>query len=404
MPRGRSRKSRAARRARVLSLVRTWAVTIAAAVVVILGILELVSSGRLRSMTSRHRGPRDLAEVVVDLDRAVDGVLVKLGASGMTSESEERTSEHYVWTHQEKSGRIPYGISTYECNLAITREIRATGGRVIRAGEEGPDWRGLRTLTMRIGFGDIETHSLVLRESGRSGADVEPAAAAGAAPRIAIVIDDFGNSASEVAMGILDLGYPVTISVLPHCPYTTTIATAAHHAGKEVLVHIPMEPKGYPEVDPGEGALMKDHTREQLTRRINAALDDVPHAVGANNHMGSAFTSQHIPMRVLMRMLRERGLYFLDSMTTPESIGVAEADRAGIPVARNRMFIDSPLDESGRIDIESQLVDLVDIARQRGSAVGIGHPHPETLRALERALPELVQEGIELVFVSELLR
>ena len=402
MPRGQSRKSRETRRARVFSLVRIWAVTIAATLVVILGVTELVTSGRLRSFTARHRGPRDLAGVVADLDREIDGVLVKLGTSGMTSESEEHESEHYVWTHQKKTGRIPYGISTYECNLAITRRIRATGGRVIRAGEEGPDWQGLKTLTMRIGFGDIETHSLVLRESSRPEEDRE--LAAGAAPRIAIVIDDFGYSASDVATGILGLEFPVTISVLPHCPYTATIAAAAHHARKEVLVHIPMEPKGYPEVDPGEGALMTDHTREQLTRRINAALDDVPHAVGANNHMGSAFTSQHIPMRVLMRILSERGLYFLDSMTTPESVGAAEARRAGILTARNRMFIDSPLDESGRIDVESQLVDLVDLARQHGSAVGIGHPHPETLRVLERALPELAHEGVEFVFVSELLR
>ena len=402
MPRGESRKSREARRARAVSLVRICAVTIAATIVVILGVIELVSSGRLRSFTSRHRGPRDLAGVVADLDRAIDGVLVKLGTSGMTRESEEHESEHYIWTHQTKTGHIPYGISTYECNLAITRRIRATGGRVIRAGEEGPDWRGLKTLTMRIGFGDIETHSLVLLESSRSEADQE--LAPGAAPRIAIVIDDFGYNASEVATGILDLDFPITISVLPHCPYTATMAAAARHAGKEVLVHIPMEPKGYPEADPGEGALITDHTREQLTRRIDAALDDVPHAVGANNHMGSAFTSQHIPMRVLMRILSERGLYFLDSMTTPESVGVAEAQRAGILTARNRMFIDSPLDESGRIDVESQLVDLVDLARQHGSAVGIGHPHPETLRVLERALPELAHEGVEFVFVSELLR
>jgi polysaccharide deacetylase 2 family uncharacterized protein YibQ len=256
---------------------------------------------------------------------------------------------------------------------------------------------------MRIGYGDIETHRLLLAESPPSDRrDDRPAE--GLPPRIAIVIDDFGNNGSETVMDLINLDHPITISVLPHCPHTTDLAHAAHRAGKEVIAHIPMQPRGYPEVDPGEGALMNDHTREQLIRRINAALDDVPHAVGANNHMGSAFTSQHIPMRVLMERLKSRDLFFLDSMTTPESVGVAEATRAGVPTTRNRMFIDSPVDEYGRIDVRSQLSELKAIALKRGEAVGLGHPHPETLRVLREVLPELESEGIQLVFVSELVR
>jgi hypothetical protein len=285
-------------------------------------------------------------------------------------------------------------MSTYEANLAISREVRAAGARVIRGGEEGPDWRGLKTLTMRLGFGDITTHTLVLRESGRGEVPEERPFEEGAAPKLAIVIDDFGYNNSDVATGLIELDYPITISILPHTPHSAAMAAAARRAGKEILVHIPMQPRGYPEVDPGEGALMVDHTREQLLNRVDDALDEVPHAVGANNHM---------PMRVVMGRLSDRGLYFLDSMTTPESVGVSEARRAGVPVARNRLFIDSPLDESGRIDVASQMEQLVEIATKTGSAIGIGHPHPETLRALERALPQLERQGIELVFVSELV-
>lgn len=404
MPRGKSKKAREADRARAFALVRIWAVTIAAAVVVVLGVVELVSSGRLRSLTTRVGGRRSLEGAVVHLDRAIDGTLVKLGVSGATIEEEERSTDRYTWVHREKAGRLPYGISVYECNLAVTRAIQAAGGRVIRAGERGPDWRGLRTLDMRIGFGAVETHGLVLRESHRSEDDERGAPAEGEAPRIALIIDDLGNSNSEAVRGILDLDAPITVSVLPHCPHTATLAEAARRAGKEVMVHIPMEPVKYPEVDPGEGALLTSHTREELNRRIDAALDDVPNAVGANNHMGSSFTALHIPMRVVMGRLKGRGLYFLDSMTSPASVGLAEAARAGIPSARNRMFIDSPLDESGRIDVESQLDDLVEIARKRGEAVGIGHPYPETLAALRRAIPDLESRGVELVFVSQLVR
>jgi polysaccharide deacetylase 2 family uncharacterized protein YibQ len=403
MPRGRSRKAREEARARRFSLVRLWIVIVAAATVVVLGGIELVSSGWLASLFSRDDGPADMSQAVVELDRVVDGALVKLGVSGTTVEFDERTTDKYSWTHRTKRGLIPYGMSAYECNLAITREVLESGARVIRGGEEGPDWRGLKTLILRLGYGDITTHTLVLRESGRGEAPEERLVGEGESPKIAIVIDDFGYNSSDVATGIIDLDYPITISILPHTPQSASMAAAARRAGKEILVHIPMEPRGYPDADPGEGALMKDDTREQLLRGVDSALDDVPYAVGANNHMGSAFTSQHIPMRVVMGRLRERGLYFLDSMTSPESVGVSEARRAGVPVARNRLFIDSPLDESGRIDVDSQMSELVEIARKSGSAIGIGHPHPETLRALTRKLPELERQGIELVFVSQLV-
>jgi polysaccharide deacetylase 2 family uncharacterized protein YibQ len=404
VPRGRSRKAREESRARRLSLVRLWIITAAAAVILLLGAIELVTSGALRSIFARDDEPRDISRAVVELDRVIDGALVKLGVSGVTVEQDEETNEGYAWTHRTERGLIPHGMSTYECNLAISRAIREAGASVIRGSEEGPDWRGLKTLTMRVGFGNLITHTLVLRESGRGETYAEGAPEEGASPEIAIVIDDFGYNESNVAAGFIDLDYPITISILPNTPHSAGIAAAARRAGKEVLVHIPMQPRGYPEVDPGEGALLVGDTREQLNRRLDAALDDVPYAVGANNHMGSAFTSLHIPMRVVMSKLSARGLYFLDSMTTPESVGVYEAHRAGVPVARNRLFIDSPLDESGRIDVDSQMEELLEIARKNGSAVGIGHPYPETLHVLKRALPELERQGIELVFVSKLVQ
>jgi polysaccharide deacetylase 2 family uncharacterized protein YibQ len=403
VPRGKSQKARDEARARLFSLIRIWCVTLAAALVLVMGGMELIQSGRLGSFATRLRGTDDLTDLVAEMERALNGELVKLGVSGATSERSERSDERRTWTHIEKKGRIPPDISIYETNLAITRVVRKVGGTVIRGADQGPDYRGLRVLDMRVGYGDIETHRLFLSQSPASGGRDE-GPTAGAPPKIAIVIDDFGNNGSETVMDLINLDFPITVSVLPHCPYTTDLAHAAHRAGKEVIAHIPMQPLGYPEVDPGEGALLKDHTREQLVTRINAALDDVPHAVGANNHMGSLFTSQHIPMRVLMGRLKSRDLYFLDSMTTPESVGMAEAMRAGVPTTRNRMFIDSSVDEYGRIDVRSQLSELKAIALKRGEAVGLGHPHPETLRVLREELPRLEDEGIELVFVSELVR
>jgi polysaccharide deacetylase 2 family uncharacterized protein YibQ len=404
MPRGRSSAARAGARARFFSLLRLWTITVAAAIVVILGTIELVASGRLEGLLDRFRGPTDLSGPIAELDRAIDGTLVKIGVSGMIGATEDRSSGRFSWDHSERSGNLPYGTSLYETNLALTHEIREAGGRVIRAAERTADWRGLRALEMRIGFADLETHSLLLRESGRSSEARAGERGTAGSPRIALVIDDFGYNGSDAARGLIELDYPLTVSVLPHCPMTRELAEDAHRSGKEVMAHIPMQPSSYPDTSPGEGALMTGQTREEIASLTEAALDDVPHAVGANNHMGSAFTAYHIEMRVFMQSLARRGLYFLDSMTTPASVGVAEAERAGVPTARNRMFIDSPLDEQGRVDVESQLEELVDLARKHGSAIGIGHPYPETLQALRRELPKLENQGIELVFVSKLVR
>lgn len=402
MAKPRSKKARYERRTRLMSLLRIWVITIAAAVVVVLGVIELVSNGRGPSLPRGIGARGDLSHAVAEIDRALDGTLVKMGVSGVAGTEEERTADEKSWVYREQSGRLPYGVSLFECNLTLTEAVREAGGRVLRAVESEADWRGLKTLTMRIGAGDLETHSISLAQSPRPDGYRRRGGDAGAAPRVAIVIDDFGNNSSEAARGIMALDYPITVSILPRCPHTESMAEAARRAGKEILAHVPMEPQGFPETDPGEGALRTNGTREQIEHALRAALDGVPHAVGVNNHMGSSFTASRIPMRVVMRMLSQRGLYFLDSMTTPESVGVLEAERAGVPVARNRMFIDSPIDESGRMDPDAQLGELVEIARELGSAVGIGHPYPETLAALEAALPAMEQEGVELVFVSEL--
>ena len=105
-----------------------------------------------------------------------------------------------------------------------------------------------------------------------------------------------------------------------------------------------------------------------------------------------------------MGVLRERGLFFLDSMTTPQSTGFSEAERAGVPTLRNSMFIDSQLDELGTVDIAGQLAELEAIARRRGGAVGIAHPYPGTLQSFRRLLPEMADRGIEFVSISDLAR
>jgi polysaccharide deacetylase 2 family uncharacterized protein YibQ len=131
-----------------------------------------------------------------------------------------------------------------------------------------------------------------------------------------------------------------------------------------------------------------------------ALLKQVPHAAGVNNHMGSRFTEDEQAMTAVMAVLRERGLYFVDSLTTSRSVGSATAQRAGVPAVRRDIFLDNVAEVDA---IVQQIRRLAGKARRNGSAVGICHPYPETLQALRQELPKQAGQGIEFVPVSGLL-
>jgi len=399
MRKRRTQKTGRTRRVPRLSAGPLWVVAAALAVVVLLVARELGESGRGAELVARVLGTRDLSEEALALDRAVDSALVKLGAFDLKAETETRTAGRTSWPHWTKTGRIPAGADLVQCNLTITEAVRLEGGKLHVVRERAPDWRGGRTLDMKLGLGDRETHQIVLRETPGAAA-----ARASGGPRIAIVIDDIGYGESSAAKAALELDETITVAVVPHCPASESAAEAAHAAGKEVILHLPMEPVGYPGVNPGEGVLLVGRPASELRELLGAALEGVPHAAGVSNHMGSAFTADRAQMRVLMAALKSRGLFFFDSMTTAASVGSSEAARAGVPSARNSMFLDSKLDEEGRVDVEAQLRDLEALARSRGWAAAIGHPRRETIAALRREMPAMRERGVEFVFISDLVR
>jgi polysaccharide deacetylase 2 family uncharacterized protein YibQ len=395
----RTQKTGQTRRTPRLSAARLWMVAGTLAVVVFLVVWELGESGRVAELAGKVFGTRDLSEQAMALDRAVDSALVRLGAFDLKAETETRAAGRTSWPHWTKVGRIPAGADIVQCNLAITEAVRAEGGRLHIVRERPPDWRGGRTLDMRLGLGDRETHQIVLRETPGAAAT-----RAAGAPRVAIVIDDLGYGESNAAKTVLELDETITVAVVPHYPASKSAADAAHEAGKEVILHLPMEPEGYPGVDPGEGALLVDQPADEMRKRLASAVEAIPYAVGVSNHMGSAFTADRAQMRVFMGSLKARGLFFFDSMTTAASVGPSEAARAGVPVIRNSLFLDSKLDEQGRVDVAAQLRDLEALARSRGWAAAIGHPRRETIAALRREMPAMRARGVEFVFISDLVR
>ncbi|MDZ7699772.1 MAG: divergent polysaccharide deacetylase family protein [Deltaproteobacteria bacterium] len=218
-------------------------------------------------------------------------------------------------------------------------------------------------------------------------------------PRVAIIIDDLGYD-PRLAAAFMRLDLPLTLSILPGTPFGSAIGREATEKGLEVLLHQPMEPADYAEKDPGPAALFVSMTEGDIIRVLNENLNMVPGAKGVNNHMGSRFTKDPEKMRVFMTALKHRGLFFIDSKTTKDSVAIEEAKRLGVKCQSRDVFLDNVLDP---VAMQQQLNRLLRIAEKTGCAIGIGHPYVITLDML-RQNRESLKKGVHLVPVSTLVR
>ena len=227
-----------------------------------------------------------------------------------------------------------------------------------------------------------------------------PAAAEPFTPLVAILIDDLGNDAAAVRR-IAAWPYPVAGAVLPDLPGSGQAARALLESGKEVLLHLPMEPEGYPAVRPGPGVVLRSQSDREIAETLERDLATVPGATGINNHMGSAATADARVMGAVAAVLARRGLFFVDSRTTGSTVARDAAEAARVPSASRRVFLDDVATDEA---VGRSLDELVRRAREEGEALAIGHPHPVTLGVLERELPRLEKRGVRLVRVGELVR
>lgn len=217
---------------------------------------------------------------------------------------------------------------------------------------------------------------------------------------LAIVVDDMGKGVQEVR-SLLDIGVSLTFAIIPGLPKVRQVAEEARKRGQEVMIHLPMEPKGYPEQRLEDNGLLLRYSNEEVAERVNGYLKEIPQAVGANNHMGSSFTENREKMAVVLGILKERGLFFVDSKTSPVSVGSDVAREMGVRTAARNVFLDNIQDVGY---ISKQLTQAANMARKRGSAIAICHPHPATIQALASQLPRLKEEGITFVPVSRLVQ
>ena len=214
-------------------------------------------------------------------------------------------------------------------------------------------------------------------------------------PVVAIIIDDIGYD-RQIAARFLDLHIPLTLSLLPYGPFSRQIMSDAQGNGHEIMLHLPMEPNEYPQINPGRGALLARMSADELIRQLERDLDRIPGLRGVNNHMGSRLTTSPERMRQIFTILKKRDLFYIDSRTTAETVARSSAELLQVPFAERDIFIDH-VDEPAFI--RSQLDRLIKRAKTQGYAVGIAHPHDNTYRILKEMLPRL-QKEVQLVPAS----
>jgi polysaccharide deacetylase 2 family uncharacterized protein YibQ len=217
---------------------------------------------------------------------------------------------------------------------------------------------------------------------------------------VAIIVDDMGSSMQEVN-SLMAIKLPLTFSVIPGLAKSREVAEAAHAKGFQVMLHMPMEPQGYPRQRMEQNGLLLSLSDAEVETRLNGFLQSVPHAIGANNHMGSRFTENREKMGKVLSFLKGKGLFFIDSRTSPHSVGYSLAREMGLETGARNVFLDNVQDIDA---IRGQLDELARLARKREGAIGICHPHKPTILALIATMPELRRKGIKFVYVSELVK
>ena len=217
-------------------------------------------------------------------------------------------------------------------------------------------------------------------------------------PMVAIIIDDMGyQPAADQKM--LNLPLNLSFAFLPFGPHTKDMAAAAQRKKRDILLHLPLEATNH-KINPGPGTLTVAMNEQELQKKFAEDLAAVPMAIGVNNHMGSLFTEQRPAMTTLLKEVKQRGIFFLDSRTSANSVACAVAKELDVPCLSRQVFLDNDQTQAA---VGKQLDTLLALARKKGWAIGIGHPHPATLAALKDRQQTLTKQ-VELVGIGALTR
>jgi polysaccharide deacetylase 2 family uncharacterized protein YibQ len=321
-------------------------------------------------------------ERVTLIDQLIEGHFFEVGLTKKDILLHRSTREQSQWKIKLPRS-VPYSLVEGKLRQSLTGLDPSLSIHTSSTGE---------TFRMEIKVQDRTTHHLTFLL-------LPPPSKEKVRPKMAIVIDDLGSD-EEIAREIFQLNLPITFSILPFTSHSKSIAKEAHRKGREIILHLPMEPHGYPQNQPGEGVLLSEMDESALLRQLSKDIEAVPYIGGVSNHMGSRLMEDQEKLKILLSDLKGRGLFFLDSRTTPQTLGFQTAKVLGLRSAERTVFLDHTLDENS---IKQKIDELIQHALSTGRAIGIGHPHPSTVKSLKEAIPRIKEKGIEVVPLSSLM-
>jgi polysaccharide deacetylase 2 family uncharacterized protein YibQ len=285
----------------------------------------------------------------------------------------------------DRDVRVPKEIHPLVIYQVLSNQVRQLGGKVESGTED------LRTGETNLAY------SFAGKTLGMIRLIPDPALTRHAG-KIAIIIDDFGYATGDVVNSLLKLEIPITYSIIPGLKFSKELAERLNKAGKAILIHMPMQALER-RVESDGYSLLVNMNEKAIRERVRKAIAAVPHAVGMNNHMGSAATVRDSLLAPVFDELNKAGLFFIDSRTNPNTHAFKLAKKMGLEAEINDIFLDS---EESWERVQQKMWQLADLAASRGSAIAIGHPHRYTLQAIQDIAPQLVQRGFQFVPVEEL--
>jgi len=357
--------------------------------IVLVLVAGLIFTGSLVYFLSRGgvKPTADYTDVSCRIDEIVKKELIKAGvtdADVVNCFREEKREGNTSWLKITKEVNVPETVIFENWQKDLMDSLRYMGADIYGATPDAEK----DSLTLEIGKKKIVTQVVTLRHKSA------------AKYRVSIVIDDLGNRKESVKK-FTALNVPLTFSILPLTAFSASLATELKKAGYEIMLHLPMESVDYPNVKPGPGAIMMSMTPSQVTDTIIKGLKTVPGAAGASNHQGSRLMASREKVKQAVSVFKEKGMFFFDSKTTPDSAGESIARQMNVKTASNDVFLDNRDDYDY---IAGQFEKLLAFVKKNGRGIAIGHVNREnTPRVLADYIPKFKKAGINFVYLSELL-
>ncbi len=322
-------------------------------------------------------------EEVSDPGQAIDAAARKLGIPQLQKAESQEQKSKLKYDLPIDRGKMDLTFA----NAIVKTELEKRGAKLT----SGKAANSKQVLTFKSGKKEMEVNLYY---------DKTPAKAARSNKFVAIVVDDFGSIKGDLLQEFLDLPREITFAIFPGMDNSVSTMERARSQGRETLIHIPMEPLDYPAVNPGKDPILVQMGQAEVERTLNRALNELPHSLGINNHMGSLATTDAVVMGHVMEVLKKKGKVFLDSRTSNVSVAYQTAQKMHVPAYRNDIFLDSP--DISDATLNRKLEQIRTMSAARNNIIAITHCHSgEKLAYLRTFIQKLKAEGYTLIPLSQ---